>query len=103
MVVNGNPTILGQFAANGSSDPRQWFATKNPDGSPIFTAPASGTFNLQRVRDIIYQPGFQNWNLGLFKAFPINERMGFQFRAETWADRRVAEFSSTRIARPLAK
>jgi len=60
------------------------FVTKNPDGTPIFTAPAPGTFNTQRVRDLIYQPGFQNWNLGLFKSFPIGERSGVQFRAEAF-------------------
>jgi predicted heme/steroid binding protein len=84
-VINGTPTILGQFTANGSNDPSQWFATKNADGSPIFTAPPKGTFNTtQAVRDTIYSPGFQNWNLGLFKKFAINERTGFQFRAEAF-------------------
>src|SRR5262249_33213535 len=78
-VVNGTPKIIGTFGPNG-----QWFSTTNPDGSPIFTKPASGTFNTQRVRNLIYQPGFQNWNLGLFKAFPIDERMGLQFRAEAF-------------------
>jgi predicted heme/steroid binding protein len=77
--VNGTPKIIGTFGSSG-----QWFATKNPDGSPIFTAPASGTFNSQRVRDLIYQPGFQNWNLGLFKSFLIDEQRGFQFRAEAF-------------------
>jgi hypothetical protein len=46
--------------------------------------PTAGTFNTQRVRDLIYQPGFQNWNLGLFKAFLIDEQRGFQFRAEAF-------------------
>ncbi len=78
-VVNGDPKIIGTFGPNG-----QWFATTNPDGSPIFTAPPKGTFNTQRVRNIIYQPGFQNWNLGLFKAIPVNERLRFQFRAEAF-------------------
>jgi predicted heme/steroid binding protein len=78
-VVNGDPKIIGTFGANG-----QWFATTNPDGSPIFTKPTPGTFNKQRVRNLIYQPGFQNWNLGLFKAFPVTERFGFQFRAEAF-------------------
>jgi len=77
--VNGTPKIIGTFGSSG-----QWFATKNPDGSSIFTAPAPGTFNSQRVRDLIYQPGFQNWNLGLFKSFPIDEQRGFQFRAEAF-------------------
>ena len=77
--VNGTPGIIGTFGSGG-----QWFATKDSSGNPIFTAPAAGTFTTQRVRDLIYQPGFQNWNLGLFKAFPIDEQRGFQFRAEAF-------------------
>jgi len=77
--VNGTPRIIGTFGSGG-----QWFATTNPDGSKIFSQPAAGTFNTERVRDLIYQPGFQNWNLGLFKAFPIDEQRGFQFRAEAF-------------------
>jgi len=49
-----------------------------------FTAPANGTFVTQQVRDVIYQPGFQNWNMGLFKKFAVNERVNFQFRAEAF-------------------
>jgi hypothetical protein len=78
-VVNGNPRIIGTFGPSG-----QWFATTNPNGTPIFTAPAPGTFNTQRVRDLIYQPGYQNWNMGLFKTIPVNERFRFQFRAEAY-------------------
>jgi hypothetical protein len=78
-VVKGNPQIIGTFGPRG-----QWFATTNPDGSPIFTAPAPGTFNTQRVRNLIYQPGYQNWNMGLFKTIPVNERFRFQFRAEAY-------------------
>ena len=44
-VINGDPTVVHQFAANGAKDPAQWFSVTNPDGSPIFTAPAKGTFN----------------------------------------------------------
>jgi hypothetical protein len=36
------------------------------------------------VRDSIYGPGFQDWNLWLFKTFAITERTGFQFRAEAY-------------------
>jgi predicted heme/steroid binding protein len=78
-VVNGDPKIIGTFGPSG-----QWFATTNPDGSPIFTAPTPGTFNTQRVRNLIYQPGYQNWNMGLFKTFPVNEKVRFQFRAEAY-------------------
>jgi hypothetical protein len=72
-LVNGTPKIIGTFGANG-----QWFDTS------VFAKPAAGTFNTQRVRDLIYQPGFENWNLGLFKAFPFNEKSGLQFRAEAF-------------------
>ncbi len=83
-VKNGDPKIIGKFAALGSKDPNQWFAVTNPDGTPIFTKPPAGTFNTQKVRNIIYQPGFQNWNIGLFKAIPVSERVRFQFRAEAF-------------------
>ena len=33
-------------------------------------------------RNIIRGPGFQNWDLSIFKGFPINERYRFEFRAE---------------------
>jgi hypothetical protein len=82
-VVNGKPTIKGQFARS-TTDPAQWFATTNPDGTPIFTQPAPGTFNQQYVRNMIYGPGFQNWNLGLFKRFLVTEQSGFEFRAEAF-------------------
>ena len=49
------------------------------------TQPAAGTFNLQPgVRDSVYGPGFQDWNLSLSKKFAINERSGFQLRAEAY-------------------
>jgi hypothetical protein len=83
-VMNGTPQILGQFA-NSASSPEQYFAVKNADGSAIFTPPPAGTFNLQKgVRDSIYGPGFQNWNLGLFKKFALNERSGFELRGESF-------------------
>ncbi len=89
----GDPKILGKFGSGG-----QWFQTCmvtaspcpngsaqfNGDDERVFRPPTAGTFNTQRVRDLIYQPGFQNWNLGLFKAFPIDEQRGFQFRAEAF-------------------
>lgn len=78
-VLNGHPSLIKTFGPTGT-----WFTTTNPDGSPIFTAPPAGTFNTQLVRDLIYQPGFSNWNLSLFKTIPINEKRGFEFRAEAF-------------------
>src|SRR5712664_2796132 len=96
-VVNGDPRLIKTFGPNG-----QWFATclvsmpagqTCPDGTKafngdderIFRPPTKGQFNLQKgVRGLIYRPGLQNWNIGLYKKFPINERSGFQFRAEAF-------------------
>jgi hypothetical protein len=76
---NGRPSYVKTFGSTG-----QWFSTTNPDGSAIFSAPPKGTFNTERVRNILYQPGFENWNIGLFKVIPVTERVGLQFRAEAF-------------------
>lgn len=77
-VLNGPVQInTGAFAGpvTNSSSPKYFTAN--------VSQPAAGTFNLQQgVRDSVYQPGFQDWNLALLKTFIVNERSGFQFRAE---------------------
>jgi hypothetical protein len=67
----------GQTCPDGS-------AKFNGDDERIFRPPTAGTFNTQHVRDSIFQPGFQNWNMGLFKTIPVTERFRFQFRAEAF-------------------
>jgi hypothetical protein len=78
---------------SGNSDSNWWVYPFNEAGCPPtgagctlkWTAPPKGTFNHQPgIRDMIYNPGFENWNLGLFKRFALNERTGFQFRAEAY-------------------
>jgi hypothetical protein len=82
--MNGTPTLLKQFS-NSASSPNTWFTTTTSGGAQIFTPPALGTFVLQKgVRDSVYQPGFQDWNAGLFKSFAVTEKSGFQFRAEAF-------------------
>jgi hypothetical protein len=79
-VLNGPAAInTGAFAGpvTSSSSPKYFTVSA--------TAPPTGTFNLaQGVRNSIYGPGFQDWNLSMFKTFPISERRGFQFRAECY-------------------
>jgi hypothetical protein len=83
--MNGSIQYMGNFDAAGGAQNNYWFKTTNPNGTPIFTPPAPGTFVTQPgVRDSIYSPGFNNWNLGLFKRFAVTERVGFQFRAEAF-------------------
>jgi len=79
-VLNGLPQIEGNFASGlGANANSPKYFTAN------YTPPAAGTFNLQPgIRDNIYGPGFQDWNLALFKRFAINERNAFEFRAEAY-------------------
>jgi predicted heme/steroid binding protein len=83
--LTGSPTILHQIALNGASDAKYWFSTTGSDGSLIVSQPAKGTFvTSPGARNTLHNPGLENWNLGLFKKFSINERVGFQFRAEAY-------------------
>jgi len=64
----------------------------NPNGHPCVpgtlfntcafaTNTVLGTFG-DANRNIIRGPGFQNWDISLFKIFPIGEQKRFEFRAE---------------------
>jgi len=79
-VLNGPVSInTGAYAGPSGNASSVKYFTVNA------TAPPTGTFNLQPgVRDSIYQPGLQDWNISLFKTFKVNERAGFQFRAECY-------------------
>jgi hypothetical protein len=82
-VKHGTPKILHQFAGYGGTG--KYFSTTDATGAPLFTAPPQGTFNLQKgVRNSIYQPGYQNWNLSLKKAFPIAAGIGAEFTADAY-------------------
>ena len=74
-----------QFAAGGNAaDPAQYFAVNDASGNSLFTAPAAGTMVKDRLRNYFYNPGFQNWNVGLFKEFAVTERNKVLFRAEAF-------------------
>jgi len=82
-VMSGAPKILHQFAGYGGTG--KYFSTTNSDGSPIFTPPAQGSFNLQQgVRDSIYQPGYQDWNLSLKKKFALSNKASMEFTADAY-------------------
>lgn len=83
--LNATPTITHDIALNGSSDAKYWFTTTDSSGNLIVSQPTKGTFNnTPGSRNTLHQPGLQNWNLGLFKKFNVNESMNFQFRAEAF-------------------
>lgn len=83
--VNGDPFIPrgDRRFSEAPTDANFWFSPRNPDGSPIFTIPAPGTFANQNRNSLnIHGPGFQNWNLAGFKDFAFTERHRVTFRAE---------------------
>ena len=83
-VQHGTPSRVHGFAGPSGTGPK-WFSTTSATGSPLFTAPPAGTFNLQDgIRDDIYGPGLQNHNIALIKAFPIYREATFEFRAEAY-------------------
>ena len=55
----------------------EWFNTA------AFTQPAFGVYGSER-RNILTQPGINNWDVGMGKTFQFTERVGFQFRVETF-------------------
>jgi hypothetical protein len=81
-IANIGPRAIGQ-RPNVSGDPNisngtagGWFDTS------VFSEPAPYTFG-NAGRNIVTGPHHQNWNLGLYKNFPIREnRDRIQFRVE---------------------
>jgi hypothetical protein len=66
----GNPSVSNKGV-------NQWFNTS------AFTRPAFGTYG-DLGRNTLTQPGINNWDVGLGKTFQFTERVGFQFRVETF-------------------
>ena len=82
----GAPEQTRQFSnrtAANNFDDGNFFFKPTLGGSPLATRPANGTLPNQNRNSVSFnQPGFQNWNLALFKAFRITERQALTFRVE---------------------
>ena len=71
--INGG----GAFSAT-PTDSNSWF------NAAAFTAPAAGTFTAQRNRNILRNPGVENFNAGLLKRFQTFEGQYLAFRFEAF-------------------
>ncbi len=58
----------------------------------VFRLPAVGTFG-NAARTLIRGPGINNWDIAVFKDFPVTERAKFQFRCETYNAFNHTQFS----------
>ena len=59
----------------------------------VFAPPTAGTFG-NSARTIIRGPGVNNFDLSLFKEFPVRDQMRFQFRAEAYNAFNHTQFNS---------
>ena len=58
----------------------------------VFARPAVGTIG-NAPKDVIRGPGINNWDISIFKNFPVREGMNFQFRLEMYNAFNHAQFS----------
>jgi len=85
--ANDNLGLLGTFSqrANVVGNPlsgfnknvNQWFNTS------AFTQPLAGAFGTSG-RNILREPGINNWDMGVGKNFAFGDRANFQLRLETF-------------------
>jgi len=59
----------------------------------VFALPARGTIG-NAANTLIRGPGINNWDLSLFKTFPVREAMRFQFRCELYNAFNHTQFSA---------
>lgn len=87
--LNGQTATPFKFANRNASGnytgiTDYWFSP-TVNGQAWATKPANGAYPNQNRNSVSFQnPGFQNWNLALFKSFAISERHRVQFRAEAF-------------------
>ncbi len=82
--LNGSVKVNGQFTNPGEGISTSYITIpRDASGrQQLYSQPTAGTFVKDRLRNIMYGPGFQNWNLSLFKNFKIQERVNIQLRAD---------------------
>jgi Carboxypeptidase regulatory-like domain len=95
--LGGNTTNRPNVVAPISYPHQQkaWFTTSSfaAPAAPWTAAGAGGTGFGNAMKDTINAPGLFNWNIALFKDFPIHEALHLQFRAESFNTFNHTEFN----------
>jgi len=81
IVVTGNPVLPKSertFSRNFRTD--------------VFRVPAVGTIG-NAAKTLIRGPGINNWDIAIFKSFPIKEQVRLQFRGEMYNAFNHTQFS----------
>lgn len=74
-LVSGVPIYSGQQSGHDIVNGVQWF---NP---AAFAPPAKWTYG-NSARDMVWGPGFWNWDMSAMKTFALRERLRLQFRSD---------------------
>jgi hypothetical protein len=72
---NQRANVVGNPHANFHKSINQWFNTA------AFSQPLAGSFG-NSGRNILREPGINNWDMGVGKNFALGDRASFQFRVE---------------------
>ncbi len=72
---NQRANLVGNPHANFHKSINQWFNTA------AFSQPLAGSFG-NSGRNILREPGINNWDMGVGKSFALGDRASFQFRVE---------------------
>ncbi len=80
---NGTTTYPKKWRPNTGDTSNYYLKVKDDSGNALFTTPAYGTMVKDKLRDYFRNPGWQNWNIGIFKTFQLTEGgQKLLFRAE---------------------
>jgi hypothetical protein len=82
--ITGSPSVSARIQVNGN--PNQGAGAFGPlqaFNPTVFSLPAVGTLG-DPSKSLIRGPGLNNWDVSIFKDFPIRERLRMQLRAELY-------------------
>jgi len=82
--ITGSPTDSARIVVTGNPVlPKSERTFERFFRTDVFQAPAVGTIG-NAARTLLREPGINNWDLVIFKDFPIREQVRFQFRWELY-------------------
>ncbi|MCC6292219.1 MAG: TonB-dependent receptor [Bryobacterales bacterium] len=94
MDITGTPSLAPRINVTGNPVlPKGERSFSRNFRTDVFSLPARGSIGTA-AKNIIRGPGMNNWDIALFKDFPIRERMRFQYRWEVYNAFNHAQFAS---------
>ena len=84
MDITGSPTDGPRIVVTGNPVlPKSQRTFSRNFRTEVFQLPAKGTIG-NAAKTLIRGPGINNWDLGIYKNFPVREQIRFQFRCEMY-------------------